>query len=136
MNYDPNPKKGYFFPLPNEIFTLGLSSTAIAIYAYLMRLEDRKSHQCHPSYKTIGKAVGCSENTVRKYVDELCEHRLITAEHTSLLTKEQEKRNGTLLYTILPIKIAVDYRTQYQLRKIAEEDAKQSMQLRLEELNS
>ncbi|WP_330658909.1 hypothetical protein [Acutalibacter muris] len=30
-----------------------------------MYCEDRKSHQCWPSYKTIGRAVGMSENTVR-----------------------------------------------------------------------
>ena len=60
-----------FFPLPNAIFTLGLSAGELAVYAYLMFCEDRKSYQCWPSYKTIGIAVGMSENTVRKYVREL-----------------------------------------------------------------
>ena len=43
-----------YFPLPNEIFCLGLSSGEIAVYAYLLRCENRKTFQCHPSYKTIG----------------------------------------------------------------------------------
>ncbi|MDE6838021.1 MAG: helix-turn-helix domain-containing protein, partial [Acutalibacter sp.] len=60
-----------FFPLPNAIFSLGLSTGELAVYAYLMYCEDRKSHQCWPSYKTIGRAVGMSRNTVQKYVREL-----------------------------------------------------------------
>lgn len=29
-----------FFPLPNEIFSLGLSSGALAVYSYLLYCED------------------------------------------------------------------------------------------------
>ena len=39
-----------YFPLPNEIFCLGLSTGEIAVYAYLMYCEDRKTFQCHPNY--------------------------------------------------------------------------------------
>ena len=38
--------KGNYFIMPNEIFTFGLSPNAISVYAYLMRLEDRKSNVC------------------------------------------------------------------------------------------
>lgn len=51
------------FLMPNEIFCLGLDSREIAIYAYLLRCEDRETYQCRPSYRTIGKAVGMCENT-------------------------------------------------------------------------
>lgn len=74
MKYNGYPKRDAlkdYFPVPNEIFYLGLSSGEIAVYAYLMYCEDRKTFQCHPSYKTIGKAVGKSKNTVRKPVDGL-----------------------------------------------------------------
>ncbi len=67
-------KAGYgkkFSPLSNAIFSLGLTAGELTIYAYLMYCEDRKSHQCWPSYKAIGKAVGMSRNTVQKYVREL-----------------------------------------------------------------
>lgn len=60
-----------FSPLPNAIFSLGLTAGELTIYAYLMYCEDKKSHQCWPSYKAIGKAVGMSRNTVQKYVREL-----------------------------------------------------------------
>ena len=37
-----DPIKNYF-PLPNEIYSLGLSPGAIVVYGYLMRMEDRKT---------------------------------------------------------------------------------------------
>ena len=77
-----------YFPLPNEIFCLDLSTGEIAVYAYLMYCEDRKTFQCHPSYKTIGNAVGLSKNTVRKYIDGLVEKQLITTEPTTVITKK------------------------------------------------
>ena len=92
-----------YFPVPNEMFCLGLSSGEIAVYAYLLRYENRKTFQCHPSYKTIGKAVGMSKNTIRKYVGSLIEKRLITTEPTTVYTQKGEKRNGNLRYTIRPI---------------------------------
>ena len=64
-----------YFPLPNEVFALGLSPGALAVYSYLMYIEDRTTYQCHASYKTIGKAVNMSPNTVRKYVTELASLR-------------------------------------------------------------
>ena len=71
MKYFKWPKRDTiknYFPLPNEIFGLGLTTGEIAIYAFLMYCEDRKTYQCYPSYKTIGKAVGMSKNTVMKHV--------------------------------------------------------------------
>ena len=40
--YKRDPIKNYF-PLPNEIFSLGLSFGEIAVYAYLMHCKDRKN---------------------------------------------------------------------------------------------
>ena len=65
-----DPKKNYF-PMPNEIFSMGLSAEEIAVYAYLMYRENRKSFQCWPSFNTIGNALRMSKNTVRKYVQQL-----------------------------------------------------------------
>ena len=109
-----------FFPLPNEIFSLGLSSGALAVYSYLLYCEDRKTYQCHPSYRSIGKAVRMSVNTVRKYVAELEEQGLIVTESTSITTRDGRKHNGTLRYTILPIQNAVDLHNQRQLRRLEE----------------
>ena len=101
MKYNRYPKRDAvknYFPLPNEIFSLGLSGGEILVYTYLMYREDRKTFQCHPSYKTIGEAVGMSKNTVKKYVDGLVEKRLLTTEPTTVITQKGEKRNGNLLY--------------------------------------
>ena len=97
-----DPVKNYF-PLPNELYSLGLSTTAIAIYGYLLRIEDRQTYQCLASYSKIGKAIGRSVNTVRKYVTELEERSLIRTERTTIITQDGRKQNGCLRYTILPI---------------------------------
>ena len=124
MKYNRYPKRNgakNYFPVPNEIFCLGLSSGEIAVYAYLLRCENRKTFQCHPSYKTIGNAVGMSNNTVKKYVDGLVEKRLITTEPTTVRTRKGEKRNGNLLYTIRPIQEAVEYYYEKQLIRLKDE---------------
>ena len=41
-----DPIKNYF-PLPKEVFALGLSPGALAVYSYLMYIEDRTTYQCH-----------------------------------------------------------------------------------------
>ena len=38
-----------YFPLPKEIFSLGLSAAEIAIYAYLLLCEDRQTTLDHPT---------------------------------------------------------------------------------------
>lgn len=103
------------FTLPNELFSLGLNSAEISIYAYLLYCEDRKTHQCWPSYKTISKAVDLSLKTVKKYVTELVEKGLISTENTTVITKKGIKRNGSLRYTIRPIREAVEQHEQKQL---------------------
>ena len=103
------PKQGNYFMLPNEIFNMDLSTGEIAVYAFLMRMEDRKTFQCYPSFETIGKAVGMgSKNTVMKYVRMLEEKELIETEHTVVEHRDGTLKNGNLMYKILPIKQAVD----------------------------
>ena len=119
------------FLLPNEVFQLDLSAGAKLVYAYLLYVEDRKSYQCYPSYKTIGCHVGMSANTVRKYVGELVDKRLITAESTTIVTKDGRKRNGSLRYTILPIQGAVDCFHERQMQELDECVERQRIQARL-----
>lgn len=57
-----------FFPVPNAVFDLGLHHMEINIYAYLLRIEDRRTYQCLVSYPTIARKLGISVNTVAKYV--------------------------------------------------------------------
>lgn len=119
-----------YFPLPNVIFSLSLSPGEIAVYSYLLYCEDRKTYQCHPSYKTIGRAVGMSTNTVQKYITALGERGFISIEPTSVITKSGQKRNGTLLYTIRPIREAVELYHQRQLQKLELDVAKSSLATR------
>ena len=107
-----------YFPLPNEVFSLNLCPGEIAVYSYLLHCEDRKTYQCYPSYKTIGQAVGMSTNTVQKYIFELADKGFITIEHTSIITKSGQKRNGSHRYTIRPIQEVLDLYNQRQLRKL------------------
>lgn len=129
-----DPIKNYF-PMPNEVFCLGLDSSEISIYAYLLRCEDRETFQCWPSYRTIGQAVGLCENTVRKYVCGLEEKGLIHTEQTKIRTKDGRTQNGSLLYTIRPIQEALDCYYQRQFLRIEKEAEKQRMAERLEQRN-
>ena len=113
-----DPIKNYF-PLPNEIYSLGLSAGAIAVYGFLMRIENRQTYQCTASYRTIGHATGMSVNTVRKYVVELEERGLITTERTTVTTRDGRILNGCLRYTILPLQQVVE---AYHQRQLAEAD--------------
>ncbi len=138
MKYGSYPKREAlkdYFPVPNEIFCLGLSSGEISVYAYLLRCENRKTFQCHPSYKTIGKAVGMSKNTVKKYVDSLIKKRLITVEPTSVITQKGERRNGNLCYTIRPIGEALEQYYEEQLIRLHEETRRQAALKKLAEFD-
>ena len=110
--------RGNFFSLPNEIFALGLNAGELSVYCFLRRCENHRTHQCWPSYKTIGQAVRMSENTVRKYVRQLEERGLITTEPTEAITKTGEKRNGHLLFTLRPIQEVVDEYYDRQLEEL------------------
>lgn len=128
-----DPIKNYF-PLPNEIYSLGLSSTAIAVYGYLLRRENRKTYQCLASYRMIGDAIGKCANTVRKYVTELEARGLIYMERTTITTKDGRKRNGCLLYTIRPIQLAIEQYYDQQLRAIDLERERSEAEKHLEKM--
>lgn len=110
----PAPAKNYY-PVPKVICQLGLSPGEIAVYSFLLFCEDRKTYQCYPSYRTIGDAVGMSRNTVCKYVRSLEEKGLIRTERTTVTLKDGRKRNGSLLYTILPVEQVLAQHNQHQL---------------------
>ena len=112
-----DPDKNYF-KVPNEVFHIGLSYPEISVYCYLLSIEDRETYQCWPSYKTIGKALGMSENTVSKYVRSLEEKGLIRTEPTMVRSKDGRPLNGNLLYTIRPIQAAIELFYERQLTEL------------------
>ena len=129
-----DPNKHYYL-VPNEVFNLGLSSHEIAVYNYLLRCEDRRTYQCHPSYRTIGRAVQLSENTVRKYVTSLEEKGLIRTEPSTIITKDGRVRNGSLIYNIRPIQEALEQNYQRQFLRAERDIERAKAEKRLAELN-
>ncbi len=99
---------GKFFTLPNEVFLLNPPPSAFLVYAYLLYCENRRTHQSHPSYRTIAGATGLSLNTVVKSVGVLIGKRLITVERSCWFNEVGMRRNGNSSYTILPTKVAVE----------------------------
>ena len=126
-NYNSNRRDnpGDYFPLPKSIFRLGLDSGEIAVYAFLMYCEDRKTFKCHPSYSTIGDALNMSKNTVKKYVDSLERKGFIFTEHTTVRTRDGRVHNGNLEYTLQPIK---EIEEAYFERQLREAEAKMRAQ--------
>ncbi len=113
-----NCKCTNFFTLPNEVFLLRLPPSAFMVYAYLLLIEDRRTHTCHPSYNTIATATGLAKNTVMKSIGTLLEMGLITVESSSYFDKRGMKWKGNNLYTIQPMKLVVDAFHQRQLRHL------------------
>ena len=117
-----------FFSLPNELFFLHLGHGAITVYAYLLYCENRRTHQCHPSCRTIAAAVHLSAATVMKHITKLEDQRLIAVENTSYIDDHGMKWNGNNQYTILPIQMAMDHCYQQQMRRLEERQRWQQAQ--------
>ena len=132
--YNQQNKLRNQFIMPNQIMQLDLNATALAIYFYLRYIEDRKTYQCYPSYRTIGKALKIkSITTVAKYVRELEDKCLIYTEPTEIILKNGKKQNGNLKYTIRPIQDAVEYFHQQQMKKFQEDLTREKAQKMLAE---
>ena len=120
-----------YFSLPNEIFSLDLCAAEIAVYAYLIYREDRKTFTCHPSLGRIGKALHMSKNTVSKYVRSLERKCLIETRYTTYM-KDGICVNGNLEYKLLPIKRASAQHMDRQMQRALLEQQRQQNQRRLE----
>ncbi len=127
-------KSRCYFSLPNEIFSLDLSAAEIAVYAYLMYREDRKTYTCHPSLGRIGKTLHMSKNTVAKYVRSLERKCLIETRYTTYM-KDGKCVNGNLEYKLLPIRRAAERHMDRQLQRAILEQQWQQNQRRLEAYN-
>ena len=132
--YEQRMKEKNFFLLRNEIFELKLNEYEFQIYAYLIRIEDRRTYQCIVSYATIAEALGFAVNTVAKYVRTLEERGLIRTERTEFVTKDGHKRNGCLRYHILPFRQALDRHREQQLVELELATARQNAKAKAEKL--
>lgn len=117
-----------FFSLPNELFFLNIGHGAITVYAYLLYCQDRRTHQCHPSYRTIAAAVHLTVSTVVKHIAKLADKQFIAVENTAYIDKHGMKWNGNNQYTILPIQAAMDHCYQQQMLRLEERKNWQQVQ--------
>ena len=129
----PGVDGGKFFTIPDEVFLLRLGHGALAVYAYLLFLEDRRTHQCHPSYSTISTAVGLAINTVMKHINKLADRQFIAIERTSYIDNKGMKWNSNNLYTILPIQYATGRFYERQLEVLEQMTERQRVAKRLQE---
>jgi len=130
--YPTRPKCNNYI-VPREIFTLGLCPNELAIYSYLLSLEN-KDYQCWPSYNTIAKHINVSKNTVKKYINSLYEKQLIWIEPTQIYRGDL-KVNGNNKYTIRPIYEVIKYNIDKQHKKNMLETRKQEIAKLLEKNN-
>ena len=112
-----------YYTVPNVLLMLGLSPGAISTYNYLSFRMCRKrgskdQYTCHPSYATIGEAIGRSARSVQNHVQELVEAGLILTEPTKVTTKDGKRWNGNLKYTLLDPQRAVELHHERQLAKL------------------
>jgi len=127
---------GRYFILPNELFSLELSAKSIAVYAYLMYLENRKTHLCWAKQKTIGNAIGIkSEKTVAKALEELEEKELIYRESMSM-NHNGQMVNGIQKFTIRPIDDAVQHKQWQQFENIGRAAEEKKLLTRIENYNA
>lgn len=121
------------FPVPNILLDMDLPASAVAVYLYLLRSADRKTDQCHPSEATIAKRLHLSRNTVAKYVRLLAERGLIITEHTKIITKNGIKKNGNLLYTMIPLQKVMEQHYEQQFNALERTTERWKAQAKLAE---
>ena len=121
------------FPVPNILLDMDLPANAVAVYLYLLRNADRKTNQCHPSEGTIAKRLHLSRNTIAKYVRLLEERGFIVTERTSIITRRGIKKNGNLLYTIIPIQKVMEQHYEQQFHALERTTERRKVQAKMTE---
>ena len=120
------------FPVPNGLLDFDLPAGAVAVYIYLLRHANRKTNQCHPSEAIIAKKLHLSRNTVSKHVHLLEDRGLIVTEHTEIITRRGIKKNGSLLYTLIPMHGSIDQFYQRQMDAVDRAKERQRVARRME----
>ena len=92
-----------------------------------------KKDQCHPSTATMAKNLHYCRNTVASYVRLLEERGLIITEHTKIITKNGIKKNGSLLYTIIPLQEVMEQHYEQQFNALERTTERRKVQAKLAE---
>ena len=112
------------FPVPNELLDFDLPGGSIAVYIFLLR---------HASTATMAKNLHYCRNTVASYVRLLEERGLIITEHTKIITKNGIKKNGNLLYTIIPLQKVMEQHYEQQFNALERTTERRKAQAKLAE---
>ncbi len=76
-----------FFTLPNEIFLLNLPPSAFMVYAYLLLIEDRRTHTCHAALRLWESTM----SGYRSYAEQNIIPRLGGKKMTSITTTDIQR---------------------------------------------
>jgi len=98
------------FPLPYEVFELGLARGALLVYVYLVYHKSLRHSANDLSCASIGKAVGLCEKTVRQH--------LRTLEGQGLIRLAVSR--GRLSYKLCPLRDKVRERRHADLLPVPE----------------
>ena len=90
------------FYVSTNVFDAGLSTAAIAVYAYLAYCSNADGTS-YPPVKTIAAHCGISENTVRKAIRELTDKRLIQKEENYMQSPNGNHRQQANTYRLLGV---------------------------------
>jgi len=65
-----------YFRVPNSVFDLGVSTSALVVLIYLYRCQNNKS-EAFPSYNTIAKKCNIERRTAIRVINSLIDRGLI-----------------------------------------------------------
>ena len=88
------------FEMENAIFFKGLSPNELAVYAYLHQCAGKR-YNCKAKVKTIARACGCSESTVRRALHKLRDNGYLDIRASGQLMKNGLTRQGCNEYYLL-----------------------------------
>ncbi len=108
------------FYVVTSVFDKGLSSRAIAVYAYLSYCAD-KNGECFPAVKRIAYECKASCSTIRRALKELEEKGVISST-PRMMRAEEGGRQLTNLYRLLALRLPVKAAQQPDETKKAEAD--------------
>lgn len=104
--YVRNHREPGHFWADNEIIDHYLPAIGIygfAVYMLLTKFADHKTGQCDPSVEGMARKLGISAPTIRKALEKLKEHGLITIRHRRI-KRDDKLINQTSIYTLLAVK--------------------------------
>ncbi len=116
-----------FFPVPTELFGIGLQAEEIVLFCYLISWTTTRKYNGWPSYDEIADALCMCKNTVMKYVSSLEHKGLISIRHTMVRDGIGMFYNSRLSYTLRSIEDVRIKHNKQELLRAAEEAEKRKL---------